>query len=34
MGGTTSRPRLFEQNCRKMHDHMARIAITPLWVRY
>lgn len=24
----------FEQNCRKMYDQMARIAITPSWVRY
>jgi len=24
----------FEQNCRKMYDQMARIAITPRWVRY
>lgn len=24
----------FEQNCRKMYDRMARIAITPLWARY
>jgi len=24
----------FEQNCREMYDQMARIAITPHWVRY
>jgi nitroimidazol reductase NimA-like FMN-containing flavoprotein (pyridoxamine 5'-phosphate oxidase superfamily) len=24
----------FEQNCRQMYDRMARIAITPRWVRY
>ena len=24
----------FEQNCRDMYDQMARIAITPSWVRY
>ena len=24
----------FEQNCREMYDRMARIAITPQWVRY
>src|SRR4051812_29748877 len=24
----------FEQQCRKMYDQMARIAITPRWVRY
>lgn len=24
----------FEQNCREMYDQMARIAITPYWVRY
>lgn len=24
----------FEQNCRAMYDKMARIAITPSWVRY
>jgi Pyridoxamine 5'-phosphate oxidase len=24
----------FEQNCREMYDQMARIAITPRWVRY
>jgi len=24
----------FEQNCREMYDRMARIAITPRWVRY
>ena len=24
----------FEQNCRAMYDQMARIAITPSWVRY
>jgi Pyridoxamine 5'-phosphate oxidase len=24
----------FEQNCRQMYDQMARIAITPHWVRY
>ena len=24
----------FEQNSREMHDQMARIAITPHWVRY
>jgi nitroimidazol reductase NimA-like FMN-containing flavoprotein (pyridoxamine 5'-phosphate oxidase superfamily) len=24
----------FEQNCRDMYDQMARIAITPRWVRY
>jgi Pyridoxamine 5'-phosphate oxidase len=24
----------FEQNCREMYDHMARIAITPHWARY
>jgi hypothetical protein len=24
----------FEQNCRELYDRMARIAITPLWVRY
>ncbi|MDN5758022.1 MAG: pyridoxamine 5'-phosphate oxidase family protein [Tomitella sp.] len=24
----------FEQNCRKMYEQMARIAITPHWVRY
>jgi nitroimidazol reductase NimA-like FMN-containing flavoprotein (pyridoxamine 5'-phosphate oxidase superfamily) len=24
----------FEQNCRAMYDQMARIAITPRWVRY
>ncbi|MVU78548.1 pyridoxamine 5-phosphate oxidase [Nocardia sp. ET3-3] len=24
----------FEQNCRKMYDRMARIAITPTWVRF
>jgi nitroimidazol reductase NimA-like FMN-containing flavoprotein (pyridoxamine 5'-phosphate oxidase superfamily) len=24
----------FEQNCRAMYDRMARIAITPHWVRY
>lgn len=24
----------FEQNCRKMYDRMARIAITPTWARF
>jgi hypothetical protein len=24
----------FERNCREMYDQMARIAITPHWVRY
>jgi hypothetical protein len=24
----------FEQNVRRMYDHMARIAITPTWVRF
>ena len=24
----------FEQNCRELYDQMARIAITPHWVRY
>ncbi len=24
----------FERNCREMYDQQARIAITPLWVRY
>jgi Pyridoxamine 5'-phosphate oxidase len=24
----------FEENCRKMYDRMARIAITPTWVRF
>jgi hypothetical protein len=24
----------FEQQCREMYDQMARIAITPRWVRY
>jgi hypothetical protein len=24
----------FEQNCREMYDQMARMAITPHWVRY
>ena len=24
----------FEQDCRQMYDQMARIAITPHWVRY
>jgi nitroimidazol reductase NimA-like FMN-containing flavoprotein (pyridoxamine 5'-phosphate oxidase superfamily) len=24
----------FEKNCRNLYDRMARIAITPLWVRY
>jgi Pyridoxamine 5'-phosphate oxidase len=24
----------FEQNCRELYDQMARIAITPRWVRY
>ena len=24
----------FEQNCREMYDQMARIAITPRWVRF
>jgi nitroimidazol reductase NimA-like FMN-containing flavoprotein (pyridoxamine 5'-phosphate oxidase superfamily) len=24
----------FEQNCREMYDQMARIAITPYWVRF
>jgi hypothetical protein len=24
----------FEQNCREMYEQMARIAITPRWVRY
>jgi hypothetical protein len=24
----------FEQNCRQLYDQMARIAITPHWVRY
>ena len=24
----------FEQNCREMYDQMARISITPKWVRY
>jgi nitroimidazol reductase NimA-like FMN-containing flavoprotein (pyridoxamine 5'-phosphate oxidase superfamily) len=24
----------FEQNCRQMYDRMARIAITPTWVRF
>jgi len=24
----------FEQHCREMYDQMARIAITPRWVRF